>query len=181
MTKIILTEYVSLDGVIQAPGHAEEDRDGGFEHGGWTGPLMDEHRRYMTEALAGAGGLLLRRRTYDIFAGYWPTVTDEADEIAHVLNRVPKYVVSTSLVDPAWKPVTVIATDVATEVRQLKRQPGKDLFVIGSSGLAQTLMRDDLVDEYRLWLHPVVLGGGKKLYPEASAATAVAHVGPRAA
>ena len=91
----------------------DEDRDGGFEHGGWTGPFMDEHRRYMTEALAGAGGLLVGRRMYEIFAGYWPTVGDETDDIARVLNRVPKYVASTSLAHPAWGPATVIGGDLA--------------------------------------------------------------------
>ncbi len=99
MREIVVIEYVSLDGVIQAPGYAEEDRDGGFVQGGWTGPFMGEHRRYMTEALAGAGRLLLGRRTYEVFAGRWPTVADESDEVARVLNRIPKYVASSSLED----------------------------------------------------------------------------------
>ncbi len=179
MRELIVNEYVSLDGVIQAPGYADEDRDGGFGQGGWTGPFMDEHRRYMTDALAGTGGLLLGRRTYEIFAGYWPTVRDESDEIAQALNRVPKYVVSTSLPDPAWGPATVIDGDVSREVQELKQQPGKDLFVIGSSGLAQTLITDDLVDEYRLWVHPVVLGGGKRLFREGSPTTTVTLIDAR--
>ena len=180
MRELIVNEYVSVDGVIQAPGHAGEDRDGGFRHGGWTGPLMDEHRRYMTEALAGAGGLLLGRRTYEIFAGYWPTVRDESDEIAQVLNSAPKYVVSRTLTEPPWGPATVIDRDVPREVRRLKHQPGKDVFVIGSSGLAQTLIANDLVDEYRLWVHPVVLGGGKKLFYDGSPTTTVTLVDARA-
>lgn len=138
MRELIVNEYISLDGVIQAPGHAGEDRDGGFGHGGWTGPLMEEHRRYMIEALAGAGGLLLGRRTYEIFAGYWPTVRDESDEIAQVLNRVPKYVVSTSLTEPPWGPATVIDRDVPREVQRLKHQPGKDVFVIGMTSWTST-------------------------------------------
>lgn len=161
---LVIVEYVTLDGVIQAPGHSKEDQDSQFAHGGWTGPFMDDHQRYMREAFAAAGGVLLGRKTYEIFASYWPTVTDAHDDIARVLNSVPKYVVSTTLGDGAWKPVTVIADDVAARVQALKDQPGKDLLVIGSSVLAQTLMHERLVDEYQLWLHPVTLGAGKRLF-----------------
>jgi dihydrofolate reductase len=95
-------QYASVDGVIQAPGHADEDRDGGFAHGGWTGPFMGDHGRYTREALNVMGALLLGRRTYDIWAGYWPTVADPADEIARMLNRVPKYVASGTLAAGTW-------------------------------------------------------------------------------
>ena len=163
MRRLILIEYVSLDGVIQAPGHAREDVDGGFEHGGWSGPFMEDHGRYMREALNTMGALLLGRLTYEIWAGHWPTVTDPADEIARMLNAVPKYVASGTLRSGAW-PHTTVITDVVREVGELKRQPGKDVVVMGSSGLAQSLIAGDLVDEYRLMIHPVVLGAGKRLF-----------------
>lgn len=161
-----MVEFLSLDGVMQAPGHAEEDRDGGFEHGGWTGPFMSEHRRYMTEALASVGALLLGRVTYDIFSSYWPTVTDPADQIARIFNRVPKYVVSTTLSEGPWDETVVIGGDVPDRVAQLKRTASGDVFVIGSSRLAQTLQEHELTDAYQLWLHPVVLGTGKRLFAE---------------
>jgi dihydrofolate reductase len=163
MRQLTVIEYLSLDGVIQAPGHAREDPEGDFAHGGWTGPFIDDHGRYMREALNTTGALLLGRLTYEIWAGYWPTVTDPADEIARMLNAVPKYVASSTLTSGSWPETTVIA-DVAGQVRELKQQPGKDVVVMGSSMLARSLIDDDLVDEYRLMLHPVVLGGGKRLF-----------------
>ena len=171
MRRVVVVEYVSLDGVIQAPGHSEEDPEGRFEHGGWTGPFMDDHRRYLSEEFQAAGAFLLGRRTYEIFAAYWPTVTDEEDEIARALNSLPKYVASTTLEEARWDGTTVIKSDVAKEIAKLKEQPGRDILVVGSSGLAQTLMHHDLVDEYRLWLHPVVLGSGKRLFREGAPAT----------
>ena len=165
MSKLVVIEYVSLDGVIQGPGHSGEDLDGGFTQGGWTSPLMPDHRRYNTESFQTAGAFLLGRVTYEIWAAYWPTVTDDNDLIARALNQLPKYVASTTLQRADWKGTTVIR-DVPTEVAQLKRQPGRPILVMGSSGLAQTLMAHKLVDEYQLWLHPVVLGNGKKLFRE---------------
>jgi dihydrofolate reductase len=117
----------------------------------------------MREALNSMGALLLGRLTYDIWAGYWPTVTDPADDIARMLNAAPKYVASRTLTSGPWPQTTVIA-DVAGEVGALKRQPGNDIVVMGSSELAQTLIEADLVDEYRLMIHPVVLGAGKRLF-----------------
>ncbi len=171
MRKVVVVEYVSVDGVIQAPGHPGEDLEGGFEHGGWTGPFMNDHRRYLSEEFQAAGAFLLGRRTYEIFAAYWPMVTDEEDEIARALNSLPKYVASTTLDDAKWEGTTVIKSDVAEEVAKLKEQPGRDMLVVGSSGLAQTLMRHNLVDEYRLWVHPIVLGSGKRLFREGVPAT----------
>jgi dihydrofolate reductase len=164
MRRLILVEYTSLDGVIQAPGHAAEDPEGGFSFGGWAGPYMDDHGRYNTESFQAAGAFLLGRLTYDIWAPYWPTVTDERDEIAGALNGLPKYVASTTLSEPDWEGTTVIGGDVPSEVAELKQGSGKPILAIGSSGLAQTLMGHDLVDEYQLWLHPVVLGSGKRLF-----------------
>jgi dihydrofolate reductase len=169
--RVVVVEYVSLDGVIQAPGHSGEDSEGGFAHGGWMGPFMDDHRRYLSEEFQAAGAFLLGRRTYEIFAAYWPTLTDEEDEIARALNSLPKYVVSTTLNEAEWDGTTVIKSDVAGEVANLKEQPGRDILVVGSSGLAQTLMHHDLVDEYRLWLHPIVLGVGKRLFREEAPTT----------
>ena len=165
MRRLILIEYVSLDGVVQAPGHAQEDRAGDFARGGWTGPFMESHGRYMREALNPMGALLLGRLTYEIWAGYWPTVADPADEIARMLNAVPKYVVSRTLREGSW-PTTTIIDEVPRQVPELKRQEGKDIVVMGSSQLSQTLMQHELVDEYRLMLHPVVLGTGKRLFRE---------------
>src|SRR5262245_3983140 len=171
MRDLVVIEYISLDGVIQAPGHAGEDPEGGFEHGGWTGPFMPEHRRYLSESYQGAGAFLLGRLTYQIFAAYWPTVTDENDDIARALNNLPKYVVSTTLTEASWKGTTVIKSDVAASVAKLKQQLGKPIFVVGSSQLAQTLVQHNLVDEYQLWVHPIVLGSGKRLFREGSPTT----------
>ncbi len=171
MRKVVVVEYMSLDGVIQAPGHPHEDPDGGFDHGGWTGPFMDDHRRYMRPSFQATDALLLGRVTYEIFAAYWPIVRDDDDDIARTLNTRPKYVASTTLHDPHWTATTVIKRDVAVEVAKLKEQPGKDILVVGSSTLAQTLMRHNLVDEYRLWMHPIVLGRGKRLFRDGSPMT----------
>jgi dihydrofolate reductase len=164
VAKLIVVEYSSLDGVVQAPGHAGEDAAGGFAHGGWTGPFMPDHRRYNAELYQAAGAFLLGRLTYQIFAEYWPAVTDPDDEIARALNGLPKYVASTTLDGADWQPTTVLTRDLAGEVAKLKAAPGRPILVVGSAGLAQTLMRHGLVDEYQLWLHPVVLGGGKRLF-----------------
>lgn len=163
MSRVVVVEYMSLDGVIQAPGHRGEDPVG-FEHGGWTRPFFPEHRRYMADVFRGAGGFLLGRVTYGIFAAYWPTVTDDNDDIAKALNGLPKYVASRTLRDAGWPGTTVLRGDVTEEVGKLKEQPGKDLVVVGSSRLAETLMGHDLIDQYQLWVHPIVLGTGKRLF-----------------
>ena len=164
MSSLVVVEYVSLDGVIQAPGHAGEDSDGGFAHGGWTGGLMADHRRYNSQLFPTAEAFLLGRRTYEIFAAYWPTVTDKTDQIAHALNSRPKYVASTTLAEAAWPGTTVLAGDVAGQVAKLKQELGGPILVLGSSALVHTLSAHDLVDEYQLLVHPVVLGGGKRLF-----------------
>jgi dihydrofolate reductase len=163
MSTIVVIEYTSLDGVIQGPGHAGEDTDGGFQRGGWTVPFMAEHGRYLSPLFQAAGGFLLGRRTYDIWARYWPTVTDEKDQIARALNTRPKYVASATLEEPTWEGTTVLR-DVPGEVAKLREQPGGQILLMGSSALTQSLMAHGLVDEYQLWVHPLVLGGGKKLF-----------------
>jgi dihydrofolate reductase len=166
MRKLIVIEYMSLNRVIQGPGHSGEDSEGGFSHGGWTVPFMTDHRRYNSESFPGAGAFLLGRKTYEIWADYWPTVTDEDDEIARSLNDLPKYVASTTIDDAAWEGTTVIKEDLVGEVEKLKQRSGKPRVVLGSSRLAQTLIEHKLIDEYQLWLHPVVLGEGKRLFDE---------------
>jgi dihydrofolate reductase len=165
VSRVVVIEYVSLDGVVQGPGHACEDAAGGFEHGGWTAPWMAEHARYLREPFQAAGGFLLGRLTYEIWASYWPTVTDEHDQIAAALNSIPKYVVSTTLDQPSW-PGTTVIRDVPTGVGELRNGPGRPILVMGSAKLTQTLSEHGLVDEYRLLIHPVVLGGGKRLFAE---------------
>jgi dihydrofolate reductase len=164
---LAVVEYVSLDGVIQAPGHVGEDRDGGFAHGGWsssTAEFMADHRRYNSRLFPAAGAFLLGRRTYEIFAEYWPTVTDQRGQIAQALNNRPKYVVSATLREAAWPGTSVITGDVAGEVAKLKQESGGPVLVLGSATLVHALLAHDLVDEYQLWLHPVVLGRGKRLF-----------------
>jgi dihydrofolate reductase len=167
MSRLVAVEYMSLDGVIQGPGHAAEDHDGGFEHGGWTAPFMADHARYNSESFQAASSFLLGRRTYEIWSEYWPTVT-ERDEIARALNTKPKYVASRTLNRADWHGTTILRDGVPAEIERLKRESGKPILMIGSSDLAQTLIEHDLIDEYQLWLHPVVLGGGKRLFRDAN-------------
>jgi dihydrofolate reductase len=166
MRKLIVYEFLTLDGVMQAPGGKDEDRSGGFEHGGWQQPYFDEvFAEAVTTGLAEAGGFLLGRRTWEIFAAYWPTAPIEERSVADPLNTLPKYVASRTLSEPlGWSNSTLIAGDLAEGVRRLKSESGKDLQLFGSGDLMQTLMRDDLIDEYRLMIHPVVLGSGARLF-----------------
>jgi dihydrofolate reductase len=171
MSRLVVLEYVSLDGVIQAPGHAAEDPAGGFPHGGWTAPFIPAHRHHVAPSFAAADAFLFGRLTYEIFTAYWPTVTDPADELAHALNSRPKFVASRTLTDPDWSGTTVLGGDVPTEVAGLRDRPGRELLIVGSSRLAQTLADHHLVDEYRLLVHPIVVGTGKKLFGDRPEAT----------
>ena len=174
MRKLIITAFLSIDGVMQAPGAPDEDRSGGFAHGGWMVPFADEDLgRLVTAWIEQAGGFLLGRGTYDIFAAHWPRVTDPQDVIARALNGLPKYVASTTLKSAEWHNTTIIQGGVVDAVRALKREEGSELQVHGSPGLAQTLIANDLVDEYRLWFHPVVLGSGKRLFGAGAASAAL--------
>jgi dihydrofolate reductase len=168
MRKLTVSEFLTLDGVMQAPGSPDEDRSGGFNHGGWQLQYFDDiGAKEIIEGITEAGGFLLGRKTYEIFATYWPTAPEEEQAVAGPLNNLPKFVVSKTLREPlAWNNSTLIAGNVAEEVAKLKRQSGNDIRVIGSGELVQTLMKHDLVDEYDLMIHPLVLGSGKHLFRE---------------
>jgi len=166
MRKLIVNEFITLDGVMQAPGGQDEDRSGGFEHGGWQQPYFDEvFAEAVTTGLTEAGGFLLGRRTWEIFAAYWPTAPIEERTVADPLNTLPKYVASRTLSEPlGWSNSMLIAGDLTEGVRRLKSESGGDLHLFGSGDLVQTLMGEDLIDEYRLMIHPVVLGSGARLF-----------------
>ena len=163
--KLTVQTFLTLDGVMQAPGGAEEDTDGGFKHGGWSFGYDDEDFGASVVTWMGrAGGVLLGRKTYQIFAGYWPQVTDPANPVASQLNELPKYVASTTLSSAGWNNSTLLGGDVVAEVTKLKEREGGELQVHGSGELLQTLIGADLVDEYLLYWFPVRLGTGKKLF-----------------
>jgi dihydrofolate reductase len=163
--KLTATTFVTLDGVYQAPGGPEEDRSGGFELGGWSFTYADEDfGRIVTGWFEQADAFLLGRRTYDIFAAFWPLVTDENDPVASRLNALPKYVASRTLESVSWQGAELLEGDVPEAVARLKAQPGRELQVHGSGDLLQTLMANDLVDEHRLFIYPVVLGSGRRLF-----------------
>jgi dihydrofolate reductase len=166
MRKVIVNEFMSLDGVVQAPGAPDEDTSGGFVHGGWHLGYFDElSQKWVLDSLAAATGFLFGRRTYEIFAAYWPNAPDEEQVLAEPLNTRPKFVASTTLAEPLeWENSTLLGSDVAEAVAALKREEGGDLHVIGSTELVKTLVEHDLVDEFRLMIDPLVLGGGKRLF-----------------
>jgi dihydrofolate reductase len=172
MGKVVVNESLSIDGVMQAPGSPDEDRSGGFEHGGWALPYFDEVMGAMaSEGMGSTGGVLLGRRTYEIFAAYWPHQSDDG-QFAGFLNSIPKHVASTTLKEPLeWANSSLIKGDVAREVRKLKEASEQDLVILGSGRLAQSLAEHGLVDEYQLWIHPLVLGKGKRLFPDESPST----------
>jgi dihydrofolate reductase len=168
MSKVIVTNHLTLDGVMQAPGRPDEDLRGGFEHGGWATPNTDDVMgRVMGEGMAQGGPLLLGRRTYEDFYDFWPKQKD--NPFTEALERVQKYVASTTLTEPLpWSNSTLLEGDVAEAVTNLRRQPGTDIGVLGSGELVGTLMRHSLVDRYVLMYHPIVLGSGRRLFREGS-------------
>ena len=170
MRKVIVNEFLSLDGVMQGPGDPDEDRSAGFEHVGWQMPYFDDDfAKVAFEGMAETDGYLFGRRTYEIMAAYWPTQPDDVP-FAASLNGLPKYVASTTLSEPLeWKNSNLLQGDVAKAVTELKEQPGKNIVVLGSGELVQTLMQNDLVDEYGLMINPILLGSGKRLFREGSA------------
>ena len=172
MRKIIVSEFMSLDGVVQAPGGADEDTEGGFTRGGWTHPYWhDEIGVEFDRALREADALLLGRKTWQIHGGAFEPMA-EGDPFGDVMNAIPKYVVSTTLGDAsAWRNSTLIKDNIVEQVRALKEQPGKNILIDGSSVLIHTLAQNDLLDEYHLMVYPLVLGNGKKLFADGAPLT----------
>jgi len=166
MSKIVVFNSLTLDGVMQAPGRPDEDRRGGFEHGGWAQPYMDAVMgEVAAQGMAEGGPILFGRRTYEDFFSYWPHQTD--NPFTEVLDNSQKYVASKTLHEPLpWQNSTLLKGDVAEAVVRLREEPGKDIVVLGSGDLLQSLIRHGLVDEYMLLVHPLVLGSGRRLFPD---------------
>jgi dihydrofolate reductase len=173
-----VVESLSLDGVMQGPGSPDEDRSGGFEHGGWGMSYFDEvAAAEVGKSLAETGAFLFGRRTYEIMAAYWPH-QPEGDMFADVLNGLPKYVASTTLAEPLeWAGSSLLKGDVAGAVASLKGGEGGNIVVLGSGVLARYLLEHDLVDEWSLTIHPLLLGSGKRLFDEAAPLTKFELVG----
>jgi dihydrofolate reductase len=167
MRKLVVSEFMSLDGVIQAPGGKDEDTEGGFAQGGWTFPYWhDDIGAEFAQVMSESDALLLGRKTWQIHGGAFEPMA-AGDPFGDAMNAMPKYVVSTTLTSAAaWRNSTLINGDVVEEVRALKARPGKNIVIDGSSVLVHTLAQNDLVDEYHLIVYPLVLGGGKKVFPE---------------
>lgn len=170
--KLTLHTFLSIDGVIQAPGGPDEDTSGGFEHGGWVAPFVDEGFGEIVDSwFRRADAFLLGRTTYGMFYPFWSQVTDPEELVAEKLNGLPKYVASRTLKDPEWQHTTVLEGDALDQVRALKEQPGGELQVHGSCGLAGQLHEAGLIDEYRLMVFPVLIGQGKRLFTEGMPST----------
>jgi dihydrofolate reductase len=177
MRKLIVSEWVTLDGVMQAPGLTDEDTEGGFTHGGWQAPYADEvFMETVTASVAASDAFLLGRKTYDIFAGYWPKATGE---LAESINSVAKHVVSRTQDKLTWQNSMLIKGDVAPEIAKLKDQAGKNILVVGSGELVQSLMPYKLVDEYQLMVFPLTLGRGKRLFRDVGSQQALTLLGSR--
>jgi len=172
MRKIIVNTFITLDGVMQAPGGPEEDPTGGFEYGGWSVNYWDEMmaKVIMDEVMAKPFDLLLGRKTYDIFAAHWPFVKKDPDKlnamVADRLNSARKYVVSKTLAKADWENSMLIKDDAVKEIMELKKQDGPEIQVHGSGNLIQTLLKNDLIDEFRVWTFPLTIGTGKRLFDE---------------
>lgn len=171
MPKFIVNAFTTLDGVMQAPGGPEEDLENGFKHGGWQAPFSEEMvGKLIVDGLEDADGFILGRKTYDIFSNYWPKITDPNNPIATALNSRPKYVLSRTLNSVSWNNSSLINGDVVAELQKLREQPGKTLQTWGSTDALRTLQENDLIDEYRMFIFPVVLGDGKRLFGQGTKA-----------
>ena len=179
MSRIVIFESVTLDGVMQAPGRPDEDRRGGFAYGGWAVPYADpDMGRVAAESMATTEALLLGRRTYEDFYSVWPNQTD--NPFTEVLNNTQKYVASTTLAEPLpWQNSALLQGDAADAVARLREQPGKNIVILGSGELVRSLMPHGLIDEYMLLIHPLVLGSGQRLFPDGGAFTALQLVDAR--
>ena len=180
MGKVVAFTSVTLDGVMQAPGRPDEDPRDGFQHGGWGVPYADaDQGRIATEGMASTGGILLGRRTYEDFYGYWPKQTD-GNPFTEVLDNTRKYVASTTLTEPLpWRNSILLEGDAADAVAGLKQRLDYDLVVLGSGALVQSLRRAGLVDEYVLLIHPLVLGSGRRLFPDGGTVAALQLIDSR--
>jgi dihydrofolate reductase len=173
--QLTVTTFLSVDGVYQGPGGPEEDRRDGFDRGGWLGPHFDEATgQFIDEIFREVDAFLLGRRTYEIFAASWPNATDPNDMVAKSLNTLPKYVASSTLHDPQWANTTVLEGDLVAAVQQLKERDGRELQVHGSGRLVQLLLANDLVDRLNLLVFPVIVGAGRRLFPDSGIATGLA-------
>jgi dihydrofolate reductase len=173
--QLIVTTFLSVDGVYQGPGGPDEDRSGGFDRGGWLVAHFDEATgKFMYEVFQDVDAFLLGRRTYELFAASWPNSTDPNDPVAKALNTLPKYVASSTLHDPQWANTTVLDGDLASAVQGLKERDGRELQVHGSGKLVQFLLANDLVDRLNLLVFPVIVGDGRRLFPESGIATGLA-------
>ena len=162
---LVVGTFLTLDGVMQAPGAPDEDHEGGFQHGGWMAKYGDERTDEIVDSqFAEADALLLGRKTYEIFASYWPKVHAENNFLATTLNNMPKYVASRTLDAAEWHNSTLLSGDSVTAIEELKRERRDTILVQGSANLIQTLLAYDLIDEFRLWIFPLVLGEGKRLF-----------------
>lgn len=178
--KLTLTIFVSLDGVSQGPGSPEEDTSGGFTGGGWFVPHMDQDFiDQAAEWLQDADALLLGRRTYEAFARCWPQITDPDDPFTTLMNGLPKYVASNSLPEGTWNPTTVLSGNIGAQIQELKDRPGREIQIHGSSTLAQFLLAEGLIDEIRLVVAPVVVGSGRRLFPDGGAPAGLRLLGSR--
>ncbi len=167
MRKIVVLSFISLDGIMQAPGGPEEDTSDGFKYGGWTAPYSDRFSgKFMIEQMSMPFDLLLGRKTNDIFTAFWPKQDEKINIIASKFNKAQKYVVSHKDIELSWKNSVLIKDDVVTQIKELKQQDGPMLQVHGSGNLIQTLLKNDLVDEMWLKIFPVTLGSGKRLFGE---------------
>lgn len=165
--QLTLTTFLTLDGVMQGPGGPDEDRGGGFDLGGWLPPHFDDAvGAYMDEIFDRVDAFLLGRHTYDIFAAFWPQVTDPENGVGTALNRLPKYVATTNRDELTWSGAQRLDGELATAVAELKRRPGRELQVHGSGALARSLMAEGLIDTYHLLIFPVVLGRGRRLFAD---------------
>jgi dihydrofolate reductase len=178
--RLTATEFLTIDGVMQSPGAPEEDPRDGFDLGGWLPPYFDEETgQYMNEVFDQAGAFLLGRLTYEAMAAFWPSVDEPGNRVGSQLNSLPKYVVTSTLTDLSWAGAVPVSGDIAAKAAELRRAPGKELQIHGSGALVRSLMRQDLIDAYRLVIFPVVLGRGQRLFADAIPPTGMRLTGTR--